>query len=254
MRYVGGKTRIASWVTEEILNVKGERDIFVEPFLGSAAVHVKLAPHFEHRFASDAHEDLMLMWKALCAGWNPPEFVSRERYEELRQSAPSPERGLVGFGSTWGGKWFGGYVNTVYDKHHSRETKPYLKAARTAVLKDANILRGSTLACLSFDQVHIEHPDRTVIYCDPPYAQTLGYRGAGVFDSEYFWKVAQRWAEVGALVVVSEESAPVGWALLAERSRRAMLRVQAGGDNALRSERLFVFGGKALTGEHLEVL
>ncbi len=33
----------------------------------------------------------------------------------------------------------------------------------------------------------------------------------GEFDSGEFWNVAARWADGGAMVVVSEYRAPVGW-------------------------------------------
>ena len=34
MRYVGGKYRIRKWLAEEVIRLKGERDILIEPFLG----------------------------------------------------------------------------------------------------------------------------------------------------------------------------------------------------------------------------
>ena len=80
----------------------------------------------------------------------------------------------------------------------------------------------------------------TLVYCDPPYAGTLGYGGTSRFDSAEFWGVARRWAGLGATVVVSESQAPVGWRVLAERERKAMLRVAVNEENETRREALWI--------------
>ena len=51
----------------------------------------------------------------------------------------------------------------------------------------------------------------TVVYLDPPYANTKPYPGAPMFDSATMWAHAERAAHAGAHVYVSEYKAPPGW-------------------------------------------
>ncbi len=239
MRYVGGKTRIANWVAEHVLASKGACSVYVEPFVGSGAVFAKCAPHFETIVAADAHPDLILLWKAIANGWKPPESVSREDYYSLKIAEPSALRGFVGFGSSFGGKWFGGYTDQSFKADGKTfNGRPFAKAASDACLKMAPILRQANIEHM--DYAEHEADSYTLFYCDPPYANTVGYKGAGIFDSERFWKIAEYWHRSGATVIVSEETAPAGWKVLAQRNRKAFLRVCRGEENETRSEFLFV--------------
>lgn len=242
MRYVGGKSRIAGWVAESVLPVSVGRTSYIEPFVGSGAVFARMAPHFAATACGDAHEDLVMLWRAVAAGWVPPEYVSRETYEQQRHAAPSALRGFVGYGASFSGKWFGGYVNMTWDAHWNRYTKPYAQAASRSLVKVAGSF---ALADIRHCRYYEWDPGPSdVVYCDPPYADTLGYPGSGErFDSEKFWGVAAGWVDAGALVIVSEVTAPSGWDILAERERKAMLRVARGEANESRAERLFILGG-----------
>lgn len=234
MRYVGGKSRISSWVQGHVMRVGSRCSTYLEPFLGSAATFVKNSPHFATRMAGDTHADLMEMWRAVAAGWSPPESIDRQVYETQRSAETSAFRGLVGFGGSFGGKWFGGYADTPFDRHHGRNTKPFYEAARRSVVALKDSLAGATLKTCSFDTWAVN--PNTLAYCDPPYAGTLGYNAA--FDHRHFWSVMDAWVDLGATVVVSEQHAPDGWQILAERRRKSMLRVGAG-SNTERLERLF---------------
>ena len=151
MRYVGGKVRISKWIKDQLEPLASRHQKYLEPFMGGGAVLSKMAPLFPKGcvFAGDAHEDLILMWKALQQGWIPPEQVSREEYDELRTSSPSALRGFVGFGSSFSGKWFGGYVDRAYDRHSDRMQLPFSAAARRAVLADVENFRDAELYCIS---------------------------------------------------------------------------------------------------------
>jgi DNA adenine methylase len=238
MRYVGGKTRIATWIAEQIKLLVKDKICYLEPFVGSGATFAKHSLWFQRVIAADSHLDLVLMWQAIADGWIPPEHVSKEEYFTLKESEPSALRGLVGFGASFSGKWFGGYVDTVWDAHWNRYTKPYFAAARTSVLKLASVFKRAEI-------VHADYRDHAVddtmfIYCDPPYEGTLGYGGTSTFDTATFWKTAREWHDKGALVIVSESSAPSDWKSIATRERKAMLRVAKEEANEVRHESLFI--------------
>lgn len=240
MRYLGGKTRIANWLVEQITPLGGT--YYLEPFLGGANSFVKLAPYYHKWYAGDVHEDLVLMWNALAEGWKPPDWISKEKYAALRHAEPSALRGFVGFGASWSGKCFGGYVDTVYDKYHQRETKPYLLAAKSAVLKANAVVAETVLGVQHLNYSEWRVTPQTLIYCDPPYAGTTEYNTRG-FNHGRFWSVAKEWTRHGACVVVSEHSAPKGWKVLAVRERKHMLRDTKDTEQQSRTEKLFILGG-----------
>jgi DNA adenine methylase len=238
VRYVGGKTRINGWVAEHVLKYADRAANYLEPFVGSGAVTVRVAHAFSSMVVADAHEDLILMWKALAGGWQPPDHVSKEEYAALRQSPPSALRGYVGFGASFSGKWFGGYVDTAWDAHWNRRTKPYLQAAKKSLLASVWAFKKSTI--LHGDYSSHNPGAGCVVYCDPPYVGTLGYAGTAPFDSGAFWRRAQEWVDGGSIVIVSESTAPSAWWPVAERERKGMLRVAVGEENHIRREALWM--------------
>lgn len=58
---------------------------------------------------------------------------------------------------------------------------------------------------LRLDYRDLKIPENSVIYCDPPYSETEGYRGTGKFNTEEFWEWCRNQKNP---VFVSEYSAP----------------------------------------------
>lgn len=80
-----------------------------------------------------------------------------------------------------------------------------------------------------------------IIYCDPPYRNTGGYRAAGKFDHDKFWEIAEGWARAGAKVFVSEYEAPDGWTAIWERETQVSVSNRTKQKKSL--EKLFIFTG-----------
>lgn len=229
MQYMGGKTRVARHIETQILAHKGEATSYLEPFMGSAAVTAKAARHFVHVEAGDAMPDLVLMWQALQGGWVPPDVVSPEEYRDLRNAEPSALRGFVGFGCSFGGKWFAGYAKNA-------RGDDFAGAAKRGVMKKAGEISGAVLKVADYRDWN-PGPD-TVVYCDPPYAGTTGYAGPGAFDHGEFWSTVHGWACGGSTVLVSEYEAPAFAAPVWEREVKVSLKK----DDNLRAatEKLFL--------------
>ena len=155
------------------------------------------------------------MWKALWDGWVPPDIVDFDLYRSLRLNTPSALRGFVGFGCSFGAKWFGGYARSNNDKiNHAR-------ASRDNVLKIIESLpRETQFSLKSYDQWNPQ--SGTVVYCDPPYANAgVGYKDTGKgFDHGAFWDRMDQWVENGAHVFVSEFVAPPHWVHIVESVQR----------------------------------
>lgn len=193
MQYVGGKFRIRKELAAYLESVRGGRT-FVEPFCGGANITAEMSGV---RIASDLCADVIMLWDAASKGWEPPTRISEEDYNEARTAPSSAYRGFVGFGCSFGGKFFGGYARSG--------SRNYAMNAHNAILKKAKALKGVYFSCGPYLSLA---PKNSLVYCDPPYAGTTqGYSSAS-FDSALFWKVMLEWSKRGNTVLVSEYTAP----------------------------------------------
>lgn len=241
MRYVGSKKRLAKEILSEIEARRGSRDVYWEPFAGGLNSFSIIAPHFGRSYASDTNEDVILMWSALYDGsWSPPETMTPETYASLKEAPASPLRGFAGTGCSYGGKWFRGYARGGFNA--GGVPRNYVAESGRAVIKDMGLIKGFTEASFKYAPFHTgSASSRMVVYCDPPYAGTLGYSGSShEFDHGMFWSWAEKQSSTGALVMVSEYEAPPGWTCIREFDHR--MNVSSAGNRRATVERLFVQG------------
>ena len=230
MVYLGGKALIAESLARAIRSRVTRDSRLLEPFIGGGSVHEWLAPHFRIARAGDTHESLMMLWQAAQAGWIPPSIVTEEEYSEERKRAASAMHAFVGFGCSYAGKWWGGYARGCGDYA--------LKAARSVTAKGRVLSHVRTeLRRCDFAEWDVSNGD--VIYCDPPYKGTTGYE-VGDFVSGRFWRKASEWTSAGAIVFVSEYTAPPGWSIVWEKPRRKHVGIAGGGSGGEAIEKLYV--------------
>ena len=215
MRYLGGKTRIAKQIAKIISQREASRKLLIEPFMGAGNVTAVLAPLFDLVVANDVHEDLMLMWNALAAGWIPPDKISEQEYKQLKYEVPSALRGFAGFACSFAGRWFEGYAR-------DSRGDDYVGASKRAVLRDVGCMKNVIFS--HGDYSFLTPLDGTVVYCDPPYANTKPYSGTPQFNSIEFWEVMNKWRKIGAKVYVSSYAAPEGWNVCWEQTFKRNLR------------------------------
>jgi DNA adenine methylase len=226
VRYLGGKSRLGKKIADVIHRATPRREHYLEPFLGGGGSFVHIAPHFQNVSAGDIHEDLILMWQAVAAGWQPPTTVTEEEYRALRHAPPSALRGFVGFGCSFGGKWWGGYAR-------DRARRNYAAIAGKSLLLARCHVERATIEQRGFDGWQVDY--RHVVYADPPYRNCTGYRHK--FDHNTFWEQARQWSVAGAHVFVSEYSAPADWR---DVWSTAHWIKSSGGTRGTATERLFV--------------
>jgi len=193
MQYVGGKHRIRKELTSYLESVRNGRT-FVEPFCGGANITAEMSGV---RIASDLCADVVMLWGAASQGWEPPTAVTEEEYKAARFAPSSAYRGFVGFGCSFGGKFFGGYARSGM--------RNYAMNAHNSILKKANALRGVHFSCGPYSSLA---PKNSLVYCDPPYANTTQGYSSSSFDSKAFWDTMRLWASRGNTVLVSEYTAP----------------------------------------------
>jgi DNA adenine methylase len=216
---MGGKERIGKQIAEVIQQINPVH--YHEPFCGMFSVgkHIQC----EKRTAGDINLDLIMLLGAVRDGWIPPDVITEEQYTELRSSVSSPLRGFAGFGCSFYGKFFGGYAR---DKQGSN----YAAISRRSLLKLAPMIQN-----VEFRWERYQHVGADVVYCDPPYSGTTNY-SCGGFDNDQFWEWV-RATSLGAVVLVSEYTAPPDFTAIWEKPVTTSMRGRDGGFK--RVEKLF---------------
>jgi len=205
MQYLGSKARIAKKILPIILKDRKLDQYYVEPFVGGCNSIDKVSGP---RIGNDSNIYLVALWQALQAGWIPPTTISKELYSEIRKHPNDHLMELVcfvGLLCSFGGKWFGGYaVNSKGDNYAERGAR--------VLLKQINNLKDVEFYSFEYDQLWI--PSKSIIYCDPPYANTTQYKDK--FDSIKFWEWCRDKFKEGHKIFISEYSAPDDFECLLE--------------------------------------
>lgn len=197
MQYMGGKSRISKQIAEILNSAINKDTLFVSLFCGSCAIESKVQA--DVKILNDKHPYLIAMWQAIQNGWTPPDVVTKEEYYRVKANMDENPAltGFVGFGCSFGGKWWGGLAS-------NKKGDNYCAIAKRSLLKDLTGVQSATFTCLDYKNVEI--PDGAVVYCDPPYANTTGYT-VGQFDTDEFWDYMRQLSKRSD-VCISEESAP----------------------------------------------
>lgn len=210
MQYLGGKTLIAKQLASVINDYRRPGQEVWDAFCGGLSVTAALEEDGPV-YATDVNAALIALYQATASGWRPPAVVTREAYEAAKALPDSdPMKAFCGFGSSFGGKWFGGYAPTRYVEKtattHGGVSNPVLGSLRMLGRRARD--RSITFGCVDFLSVEPGPTDR-LIYCDPPYAGTTAYDGAPPLDRALFERRVAEWARF-TLVFVSEYDFPLG--------------------------------------------
>jgi DNA adenine methylase len=247
IQYLGGKSKIAKWLCGAINPVRrGERVVW-DAFCGGLSMSAELAKRGPV-ITSDANPALISLYQAVARGWDPPAIVTEEQYKAGKALPDSdPMKAFLGFGCSFGGKWFGGFARSK-DPKDGRSKRGYASQARNGLLEDvaAIIGAGGIILHLNFmelDPADIEiagDPDvrDLVLYLDPPYHDTTGYGATGKFDHPKFYDRVRQWAALTD-VFVSEYAMPFGRPILEFTHD---MSVAGGVQKDARRERLYHYG------------
>lgn len=213
MKYVGSKRLLAKHLLPIILKDRKSDQYYVEPFVGGANMIDKVDGK---RIGSDINNYLIALFKALQNGWMPPKEVTEEEYKNIKDNKekfPDYLVGYVGFNLSFGAKWFGGYGR---DK---KEKRNYSLEAYNFVNKQIPLLKDIKFICSSYKDLII--PPESIIYCDPPYVNTIKYKDN--IDHDEFWEWANKKVIEGHNVFVSEQIAPENWKIIYEKEAKTCI-------------------------------
>ena len=166
MKYLGGKYMIGKHISKVILDATKNipNDGYMEPFCGALGVLVHMTSQFDHVSATDLHPDLILMWqKVKNDTFQPPKIMSETQFKIIKQyKSPDATKAFVGFGCSFGGKFFGGYAQ----KYTNGKKEDFLKEATNPIKKIMPKIQNVDFQCTDYQLLK---PKNMIIYCDPPY-------------------------------------------------------------------------------------
>lgn len=233
MKYMGSKARHAKHILPIILKDRKPDQWYVEPFVGGANVIDKVDGK---RIGADSNEYLISMWQAVSNGWLPNKLITEDDYQSLRTSkdASNPETGFAAFALSFGGKFFGGYRRDKAGQKGCMENmENQNRMAINSLKKQQEGLRGVMFMRCSY--LDLEIPPNSLIYCDPPYESTTGYKDK--FDHDQFWQWCRGKKAEGHTIFVSEYNAPDDFTCVWEKEVNSSLTKNTGAKKA--TEKLF---------------
>ena len=198
MKYQGSKRRIQKEILEIILKDRKENQYYVEPFMGGCNVICEVEGN---RIGNDLNEYISSMWyEMIYNNWLPPNNVTETEYIHIKDNKhlyPKYLVGFVGVSLTFGSTWFGTYAR------NKRGTN-YAISGRDNLIKQIEKLKG--IKIYSCDYKDIDIPKNSIIYCDPPYKNTTGYKDK--FNHYEFYKWCFKMKELGHVIFISEYDMP----------------------------------------------
>ena len=252
MRYIGGKSKIAKELARQIRLRTNATEIY-EPFMGGGAMTERLSEVFDTVYPADLSPDIVALWRQAANGWQPPTDISEAEYQRMKSDhVPSAYRGFIGFGCSYGGKWFGGYARGGYNADGTPRNYP-AESSRAVSRVGSAIAKATVSGTLIEERGYQDTPlvPGTAIYCDPPYQSTEGYKAVDEFDSEDFWGWVRDAAKAGVDVFVSEYSAPEDFDRVWQRGKLKTLATTHQG-RGVATEGLWVYAGDTTEREDLK--
>ena len=111
----------------------------------------------------------------------------------------------------------------------------YVKECVKNVLKQSKNIQGVILKCESYLDLAI--PQSSIIYCDPPYRNTVGYKNDCEFSHVQFWQWCRDKIKDGHTVFISEYSAPNDFKCIWQMD----IKNNMGNNSSNNTEKLFRF-------------
>lgn len=212
MRYLGGKARISKYIISILMNDRKFDQWYVEPFVGGANIICEIPGK---RIGNDNCEYLIALLKAIQLGWVPPDMITKEQYYYIKQNQDKYSKelvGFVGFLCSFGGIWFGGYAQ-------NKRGDNFAMSGKNVLLKLSENIKDVIFTCKDYREMEI--PKNSLIYCDPPYLNTLGY--GEKFNHNIFWDWCREKTKEGHTVFISEYKAPQDFECVKEIGNKNIL-------------------------------
>ena len=238
MWYLGSKNKIAKDIVPIIQSyITTATKGYIEPFVGGANIIDKI--ECKNKIGYDIHPQLIALLKHIQNNTEDiPKFITEEEYNKVKNNRENYEDwyvGLVGFCSTFGATYFGGYARSKKDKFNGEKSFSAIKS----LIKQSSHLNGIKFECKDFRD--IKNISGYVIYCDPPYKGTTKYK-TGQFPYEEFYEWCKEMSK-NNIVLISEYYMPDDFKCIWEKTVKVNFdsNRQSNDIKNNRIERLFIY-------------
>ena len=205
---MGSKAKITKYICpiiQRFIDVT-KADVYIEPFVGGANVIDKIVCN--NRVGSDINRYLIELLKYAQQRKPFPENILYDEYCKVRDCYNSKSNdfedwyiGLVGFLASYNGRFFdGGFAKPTVSGGKLRN---YYREHLGNLLSQN--LTGIDFRCCDYS--FYKNVENSVIYCDPPYANTKKYNNRFDFDIDEFCNFVRN-VSTSNIVLISEQSAP----------------------------------------------
>ena len=259
MRYCGSKRRFANDIVPFIMKfINSEEQLFVDMFCGGCSI-ISEVPH-SYKLGIDNNPYVIKMWQTLKKNVlnghscdNIPYDITEEQYASIKESYlnkdgrwPDHVIGYVGNACSYGGAWFNGFAKPNYNKCNKHgEPENHCHEAYNGLMKQLKgwyDMMGTDFICSSFEGSEKYFDPHSVIYCDPPYANTKKYMTDFPHDKFYDW--CRKMTDEGHTVLVSEYEMPEDFICIWSKEKKDGMAACKKGDKAnTKVEKLFICKG-----------
>lgn len=243
MKYIGSKAKLAKYIVPILQGYIKDNNIktYIEPFVGGFNIIDKI--DCENRVATDI-DPLVIDLVDDCL--NNPHLLdllsdapTREHYYDVRDNAwryQSWYRAAILLFASYNARIYGGcYGATATTKDGA--TRNYFEEAKNNFKRQLPDLHGILLGCGGYTET-TPPKSRALIYCDPPYAEGIGY--GKDFDTDAFWQWCRERSTEGHIVIISEYAAPSDFDCIWQHDIVTHLNNR---NKIAKVERLFIYGG-----------
>jgi len=236
MKYLGAKHLIGNHIARYMYDTfnPSTLDGYFEPFCGSLGVFKQMIQYkYKKYIASDLQPDIIEMWKKLQKNeLHLPNTFSEKKWIELKHSqSPNALKAVAGFGMSFGGQYFSGYIQ----KHAGDSNRDFYREFKNSLERIKELIQKPNIKFYN-KSYNSWDPNNMLIYCDPPYKNTVGYQ-TGEFNHDEFWEIMRKWSKKN-YVFISEEQAPKDFKVVWKKNKRRTLNATT---RSNKMEKLFVY-------------
>lgn len=242
MKYLGSKSKLAKEIVPILQNLIYKNNIktYIEPFVGGFNVIDKII--CENKIGNDI-DPIVINLVETCRD-NPRllnliETPTKEHYYDVCDNAYKYQpwyRAAILLFASYNARVYGGCYGAVANTKEGK-TRNYFEESKSNFINQLPNLKDILLACGSYESI-IPPSKQCLIYCDPPYAEGVGY--CKKFDTQKFWQWCRDLSKQGHIVVVSEHNAPPDFVCIWQHETLSHLNNR---NKIAKIEKLFVFGG-----------
>lgn len=247
MVYLGSKNKISKFLIPILQRIIDENNIKVywEPFGGGGNVIDKIK--CKKKIASDLSPTLIALLQMAQTDFDKiPKECTKEKFDEAKILYRSENWDVIPLYEIGAYEWLGSYGAKGFQGSFAREKngRNYYKERYNNLFRQSPDLRGIDFQCL--DYRNFSPPPLSLIYCDPPYQNTLGYEinKNNPFDHKVFWDWVREKSKE-CFVICSEETAPNDFIVVDELEKRREVGIK---NDKKSKEKLFIYSKGLLNG------